>query len=149
MPFDDEQHNYFSREINRILPVRNTADNDTISNALRTSDPFEPGINTPNVGAIMAKFDNSQVNTRDAACRALLNPSVGMHGADDRTGCGWWYTPDSTKISVGSYGTRRGPMNPRLDESAGSGRWIWDTNEAVRLEGAKQGSRLKNCTDIQ
>jgi hypothetical protein len=66
-----------------------------------------------------------------------------------RVGCGWWFTPDPSQHSTGAYGSRRGPMDPTLDTTAGLGQWIWDPREAQKMESMKRMANIRSCPDIQ
>lgn len=130
MSFEDNQQRYYTQEINRELPLSKTS---VSWSALGLPD-LTPASST------------SSALQRDAACRAISKPGPGMRAPDARVGCGWWYSPSGT--SVGAYGTRRGPMNPTLDTQVGAGQWIWDPQEAYRLEGQKASGKIKSCQDL-
>jgi hypothetical protein len=149
------QETYFLRELNRALPVqRSPGDMSTIQAALDGVDPVLP------VGARQAAMDirmfsqfgqggDSAVLQQDAACRAYTAPAQSMRAdPTSRTGCGWWFSSDPTVNSAGSYGTRRGPMNPNLASQVGPGQWVWDVNQAIQMESAKQAARVQACTDL-
>ena len=151
----NSQETYFLRELNRALPVqRGVADDATIRAALGGVDPVLPP------GARQATMDiqlfsqfgqgaDSAALQRDAACHAYTAPSQAMRAdPTSRTGCGWWFSPDPNVNSVGAYGTRRGPMNPNLASQVGPGQWVWDVNQAIQMEAAKQASRVQTCTDL-
>lgn len=92
----------------------------------------------------------SNVVARDTGCRQVASPSTNMRpDPASRTGCGWWFTTNPDDTSVGAYGSRRGPMNPKLDTEYGPGEWIWDMNDAVRREGMKAASKVTSCAGIQ
>ena len=63
-----------------------------------------------------------------------------------RTGCGWQYYPDPGTPSTAAYGTRRGAMST----GAPGGNWVWDLEEAERLESLKRTSQsfIPTCPDI-
>ena len=91
---------------------------------------------------------NNDLSQRDATCRALSYPGISMRDASARTGCGWWLTTEPTVPSVGSYGSRDGPMNPELEKQIGKGTWIWDPEDAYKQESEKYANRIKTCKDL-
>lgn len=91
----------------------------------------------------------SAANQRDAECSAIQFPGRAMRPADARVGCGWWFVPNPSEHSTAAYGSRRGPMNPNLDTQAGPGQWIWDPQEAYRLESMKTAANIRSCPDLQ
>ena len=128
--FEQSQQDYYLRQINRSIPVTSrVADLGTIQAALGVVDPAMPEDTTATTDTVqfMSTFGRkTDAITRDAECRALPVPGDAMRpDAGARTGCGWWFVPDSGAPSVGAYGTRRGPMNPRIDEQFGAGQWLW------------------------
>ena len=150
--FDRLQKGYYQHELNRGLPVQKQFDANTISAALGISTDFQPNVRAESISTTLGV--NSPAIQRDNACRAMLQPSLGMRPSslqnkDVRTGCGWWFVPDKNQSSIGAYGTRRGPMSTNLQQTVGTGRWIWDAREAVKAEGMKQASKLLSCADLQ
>jgi hypothetical protein len=150
------QETYFLRELNRALPVqRGPADSATINAAIDGVDPMMPtgtrqAANDIRFFSQFGQGADSAPLQRDAACRAYTAPAQAMRAdPTSRTGCGWWYSADPTVNSVGSYGTRRGPMNPNLTTQVGPGQWVWDVNQAIQMESAKQASRVAACADLQ
>ena len=131
--FDDTQRSYYLREFDT---TSTTSDTSVLQSAL--------GINVPSV------VSSGNAQKLDAACRALPYPGTSMRDPDARTGCGWWHTPVSVGGGggIGAYGTRRGPMNIHLEKQIGPGRWIWDPQEAYRLEGLSRSSTIKTCKDL-
>jgi hypothetical protein len=145
--FDKLQKGYYQNEINRGLPAQKQFDANTISAALGISTAFQPTISPSSVATTFGV--DSPAYSRDATCRAMRTPTLGMHNADARVGCGWWYASDQNAQSVGAYGTRRGPMNTNLDRTVGRGRWIWDAREAMKAEALKQSQTILSCDDLQ
>ena len=152
--FDKHQKKYYTTEINRSIPTRAQVDDATLSLALGDVDPEMPG---PNSGNRRAKETASFLSTfgttnnlaqRDSLCASYASPSPAMRDAAARTGCGWWYVPDSRGHSVGAYGTRRGPMNTQIDSQVGNGEWIWNLDDAARRESTKLTHKIKSCADI-
>jgi hypothetical protein len=150
MSFDRSQKSYYVSEINRALP----AAPQMAMNPLSLNAAFgEPAGGTVNLDSILTEAGGGAGATdamrRDASCRSLPYPGPGMRDPAARTGCGWWFTPDPSKQSIGAYGTRRGPMSPTLDSTIGPGKWVWDPREAQRLEGMKHTANIRSCPDIQ
>jgi hypothetical protein len=150
MNFESSQSRYFLSELNRSLPnARSTGDATAIQQALGISDPSMPRGTRQQVTNFLNGFTPSaNAMQMDQQCRALPAPGPAMRpDAGSRTGCGWWYNP--TGNSMGAYGSRRGPMSSTMLESqAGSGRWVWDVEEAQQLEGMKQAAALPTCADL-
>lgn len=151
--FEQSQQDYYLRQINRAIPVTSrAADLGTIQAALGVVDPVMPEDTTATTDAVqfMSTFGRkTDAITRDAECRALPVPGDAMRpDAGARTGCGWWFVPDTGAPSVGAYGTRRGPMNPRMDEQFGAGQWLWDPREAQRREDLKRAARVTDCASM-
>ena len=145
--FDRAQQGYYQNELNRGLPAQKQMDTNTISAALGISTAFQPTVSPTSITTTFGV--DSPAYARDEACRAMRAPTLGMRPADARVGCGWWYTNDANAQSVGAYGTRRGPMKQNLDQTIGRGRWIWDANEAKKVEGIKQAKKILSCPDLQ
>jgi len=62
--------------------------------------------------------------------------------------CGWWYNQDNIDYipSFGQLGTRNGPNNfDNVQNSYPNGEYVWDLNEAQKMEDAKICKRLKIC----
>ena len=148
--FEDSQRNYYSREINRALPVSaQVADASVIQTALGIPSTESSGT-VRDVASLMSSFGrDAGAVQRDEACRQLIAPSASMRSPDSRTGCGWWFTPNPSQQSGGAYGTRRGPMSPNLDSVYGTGQWVWDPAQAQQLEGMKQAAKVQSCPDLQ
>jgi hypothetical protein len=150
MSFANSQESYFVRQINRALPTAPQLSVNPLSLDAALGNPDGGRVHLDSIltdagggaGAAAAR-------QRDAACRALPYPGPGMRDPAARVGCGWWFTPDPSQHSTGAYGTRRGPMSPTLDTTAGSGQWIWDPREAQRMEGMKRMANIRSCPDIQ
>lgn len=141
--FDNRQRAYALYELNRTIPVQRAADASTIHAALET-----PG--TQLTGHIFPSGYGQEALQRDATCRAIQAPTMGMRpDAGAKVGCGWWFVADPATPSVGAYGTRRAPMIPSLDTRIGAGEWIWDPQEAVQKESQKATSQVRSCPDIQ
>jgi len=160
--FEDKQQSYYLQQLNRALPVRGgydykarIAQNDgksslaTMNTALATIDPMMPPDTTQvsGVQSFFSTFDRqAKLESVDAQCRAFKTPDAqNMRAADSRTGCGWWYSDDPNTQSVSAHGTRRGPMNPTLQQG---GEWIWDLEEAYKRESMKQARSINSCDDI-
>lgn len=150
--FEDEQRRRYLLEINRAIPTRQTAlDNTTVAAALSTADTVAR--QPISVEQILERVgDGTGASTalaRDSACRSLPYPGPAMRDPAARTGCGWWFVSDPATPSAGAYGTRRGPMHPTLDRDIAPGEWIWDPQEAQAREAQKQAGRIQTCADIQ
>jgi hypothetical protein len=39
-------------------------------------------------------------------------------------------------------------MNPNLTTQVGPGQWVWDVNQAIQMESAKQANRVAACADL-
>lgn len=147
MSFDRSQQSYYVREINRALP---TAPQMSVNSQALDEALGEPGSGQVHLESLLTAANaGAAAHQRDAACRALPYPGPGMRDPAARVGCGWWFSPDPSRMSIGAYGTRRGPMDPTLDTSIGPGRWVWDPREAQRLEGMKRVANIRSCPDIQ
>jgi hypothetical protein len=138
----------YTKELNRAVPTQVPAD---FTQTLGTVDTLLPkftnNFNPAQFTSLFAKDSRAYAN--DKACRDLPAPDMGMRDPAARTGCGWWYVPNSAKSSTAAYGTRRGPMSPNLDAIYGTGEWLWDPREAMQKESTKSSSKLKQCSDIQ
>lgn len=147
--FESRQKSYYLSELNRAVPMTRTGSQaNTISDALGIVDPqVTTAINIDPSKFVSDFHMNSKVLDADRACRSGGVPTTRNPAA--RTGCGWWYIPNSNLQSVGALGTRRGPMSPTLDTEYGSGQWIWDPVKAAELEGVKAASRVTRCEDMQ
>jgi hypothetical protein len=157
MSFEDQQRRYYLSSLNRAIPVATSGTGAALSSpAANATIQAALGMATSNrasydVGNFVDVFNtNMDVMKRDAECRALPFPGPGMRPTDhaERVGCGWWYVQDPTATSVGALGTRRGPMSPQLD-LYGSGRWMWDQEEAYQVESMKRATSIKACPDVQ
>ena len=148
--FGDAQRRYYLTEIGRSAPGVRPSDVATMQAALGITDPTSAG--APAIGpaaTLVSDFGRSStVNQREQQCRAIQVPGASMRAPDARTGCGWWYVPDPNRQSTGAYGTRRGPMMPNLDTQFGTGRWVWDPQEAAQLEASKHASKIQSCEDL-
>lgn len=140
--FENKQSSYYTHELNRALPTRGfVADAHTLQAALGE---------TVSVQGLVSDFGaRSDAVKRDAECRAMPYPGQAMRAPDARAGCGWWFSPNPSVPSIGAYGTRRGPMSPTLDTQIGPGQWIWDPQQAYRLEGMKSAANVASCSDLQ
>ena len=149
--FDEDQRRYFLSEINLALPTTNKTDASALEMALMNVDPLMPSENhrVLDIDRYFSTFGrNNDLSQRDATCRALSYPGISMRDASARTGCGWWLTTEPTVPSVGSYGSRDGPMNPELEKQIGKGTWIWDPEDAYKQESEKYANRIKTCKDL-
>jgi hypothetical protein len=149
--FDDRQKSYYTTEINRAFPANSQPDTNAIQLALGLVDAEMPSATRTVSDAVSFASDfgrSSSVIQRDIQCARLPFPSAGMRDPSARTGCGWWFVPSPSQSSTGALGTRRGPMNPQLDQRFGSGQWIWDPAQAQRLESEKQAAKIQSCPDL-
>ena len=150
--FDTHQKKYYTSNINRSIPTRAKVDDATLDLALGDVDPEMPGFGNrraKETASFLSSFGTTNnLAERDSLCSSYLSPSTAMRDAGARTGCGWWYIPDSRGHSVGAYGTRHGPMNSQIDAQVGNGEWIWNLDEAARREATKITSKIKSCADI-
>jgi hypothetical protein len=144
-PFENRQQIYYTREINRGLPSQGGPAPGDIAAAVSTD---HAGLGA-SAASFLADFGQSTqaVRQADSLCRSLPYPSPAMRDPSARSGCGWWFVPDTQRQSTGAFGTRRGPMDPTLDTSRGPGQWIWDPLEADAAESLKRASTLKSCLD--
>ena len=150
MSYEDQQRTYYTQEIESALPNQNAIgmDMSAIRSALSstsTTDTLTPSKFVSEFGA------RSNVNKMEAACRATPYPGTSMRpDPTSRTGCGWWFGTDvnNTSTGIGAYGTRKGPMNPNLDTQIGPGKWVWDPQEAYRLEGMRAATNVRSCKDL-
>jgi hypothetical protein len=149
--FDSYQQQYYTTDINRAVPsTRSPLSSDTINAALGNIDTLITSANTPEPIQLLTSMGrDSPAMRRDEECRKNLLPNTGIRDTSARTGCGWWFVSNPNVQSVSAYGSRRGPMSPTLDRDIGAGKWVWDMNEAMRLEGVKQTKKLKVCEDLQ
>ena len=147
--FEDRQQRYYSQELNRTLPTRGpNIEASALELALGNVDPTMPREirMAPEIQALTSDFGaQSTALQREATCRAMPYPGPAMRAADARTGCGWWFVPDSNQQSIGAYGSRRGPMDPKLK----GGEWIWDPQEAYKREAQKEAASIKSCKDVE
>lgn len=64
-------------------------------------------------------------------------------------GCGWWFNDDTTEsdsMSLGIGGSHRAPLlENEIKRLFPNGKWIWDTNEAQKLEDIKICKRIGIC----
>ena len=151
-PFETNQRTYYTREINRGLPYSGgdrIAPSD-VAAAVSTLQSLTGGLDAAAAGFLSDFGASTQAaQSADAACRTIAFPNAStLHDPAARTGCGWWYVSDPTKQSIGAYGTRRGPMNPAMDTTYGTGRWIWDPAEAAGYEMMKRASQVQSCPDL-
>jgi len=148
--FEGRQKTYFTQELNRSLPTRSPiTDSNALGLALGNTDPAFPRQQLSQSLTLASDFGAAtEATKRDEACRRIPYPGTAMRPADARVGCGWWFSPDPNVPSTGAYGSRRGPMSSTLDTNIGAGEWIWDREEAYRLEGAKNMEKILTCPDI-
>jgi hypothetical protein len=145
-PFEARQQTYYTREINRGLPSQGGPAPGDVAAAVSTDNA---GLGAA-AASFLADFGSSTqaVRAADAACRTLAFPDPSMRDPGARTGCGWWYTSDPTRQSIGALGTRRGPMNPTMDTTYGAGQWLWDPAEAAGYEALKRAGQVQSCPDL-
>jgi hypothetical protein len=145
-PFETRQQTYYTREINRGLPTQGGPAPGDVAAAVTTT---QAGLGA-SAASFLADFGESTqaVRKADGVCRGLPYPSPAMRDPGARTGCGWWFVPDTTRQSIGALGTRRGPMNPMLDTIQGAGKWIWDPVEAEMAESLKRAGQVRSCPDL-
>jgi len=152
--FEDKQQRYYLQQLNRALPVQGGYKYDadttnTLNKALGTIDPVMPADTRQmsDVQKFFSSFDRqAKLEGTDAECRHITTPGANLRGDPGaRAGCGWWYQDDPNLTSVAAYGTRRGPMNPTLQQG---GEWIWDMDTAYERESMKQARAIQACPDI-
>jgi len=148
MDFEASQKAYYLSELNRAMPG-NPANTDAQTIAAVLGGGGVTDLQVPaDVNRLVSDFGaKSPTIQRDAACRAIRDPSQIRGNPDDRTGCGWYFRPNPLTPSSAAFGTRRGPMARNL-EAAGIGEWIWDPEEAAEREARKQNARVASCADL-
>ena len=77
-------------------------------------------------------------------CRGAAEPRyLPARAAGSSVACGWWYMRDQNKISVGTLGTRSGPLFPETLPHGGE--WMWNIDLAQQKEDIKLCKRVKTC----
>ena len=77
-------------------------------------------------------------------CRGAAEPRyLPARAAGSSVACGWWFMRDQNQISVGTLGTRSGPLFPETLPSGGE--WMWNITLAQQKEDIKFCKRVKTC----
>lgn len=144
--FEDKQYNFFHKLLNRGLFVNNGIQLSELNEAVKDVNLYN---------TIPEKEDYTHYFSQDpykeyvdfdsSFCKSARHPKqLPNREPGKRVQCGWWYVPDASVPSVGSYGTRDG--GPIVREGLPpNGQWIWDLNRAIELEDMKKCKRIKSC----
>jgi hypothetical protein len=124
----------------REIPVSPDTDISQINMAFQTA-----GLTTKDDDVARYFFHNTNdISDADKQCRRAPNPDSAAPSAS----CGWWFVSDPAFPSTAAYGTEAGPEDTKLSNKFPGGRWIWDREEAVRMESLKRCKRIRTCQAI-
>jgi hypothetical protein len=111
--------------------------------------PINSALNTPdgevvNYGARFQEDPLIKFRAKDeATCRLARHPRQLKRALGAKFGCGWWFVPDG--LSVGTLGSRAGPADRSVPTKNPTGQWIWNLDDAARMEDIKNCKRITIC----
>jgi hypothetical protein len=79
----------------------------------------------------------------EMTCRLARHPRQLSRAPTAKTGCGWWFVADG--LSVGTTGTSAGPADHSIPRMHPTGTWIWNLDDAARMEDIKLCKRITLC----
>jgi hypothetical protein len=147
-PYVDAQKDYYWNNFNRGLVHTDGLANEIsrLDDATKSVDTQYNIIRNPNIQRFFSGDPLPGVAKTNEVCVAASEPSQLLrHYPGALEGCGWWYIDDNNQESVSSTGTQDGPYDSNIAKTHPGGIWIWDLDEAQKLEDIKRCRRLKSC----
>jgi len=148
--FTKSQGTFFGDSVNRSLMTRKGLKDDmknlnkvlfnvdvmASKNRLPDSLPFDPE-------------DDPAVNFEERnnkECKPITGPKyMSINHPGTVISCGWWHYTSEDKQSVAELGTVNGPLDDNFLKSNPGGIWVWDKEEAQKLEDIKACSSVRSC----
>lgn len=146
--YTDGQRSYFDL-IEKAVPVNNGLS----LNPVQVNTAFRKTFASPvsylhqDYSKLFYEEDNRFRDQDFQFCRGAAHPRNISRATRATIGCGWWYV-DGTGISTGALGTLKGPIDTTLGTTHPGGRWIWNLEEAGKLEDMKKCRAVTVCAAI-
>ena len=106
-----------------------------------TDLPFSPDID---FSKIFTKDTTEDYRSADSFCKQFSKPSDFPKRTNEDIACGWWYISEPSMASIPAIGTPKGPLFPNQT----TGQWIWDLEQAEKLEEFKTCRRIQHCPSL-
>lgn len=146
--FSQRQNKIFWNKMNKELDYNSGLDKEmrmSFKEAVKNIDPMTSATAKNNLDDFFRKDPLPSIQQKGLNCSTIKKPSLlPKRTLNTVSGCGWWYVDDDTKSSFAENGTKLGPL-ANLKAKAPSGKWIWDLDEAQKLEDVKRCRKIKSC----
>ncbi len=119
-----------------------------INDALKQADMYLPTSPDRDYSVYFREDDNAFQEQDINLCRGAIHPRNLSRQPRATIGCGWWYVDNATSPSTGALGRVREPIDVSLSQTHPGGRWIWNLDEAAKLEDIKKCKRVRSCDAI-
>jgi hypothetical protein len=151
--FVKSQAAYFGDAINRSLMTNNGLGNDMkkLNRALFNVDVMmQKNVFPENPPFSVDENPFLKLDERNKKeCKPISSPKfMNANGPDAGIACGWWFQEADDKESEAVLGTVNGPLDENFSNTNFGGRWIWDKDEAQKLEDAKACRKIKSCATM-
>lgn len=119
-----------------------------INDALKQADMYLPTSPDRDYSVYFREDDNAFQEQDIKLCRGAIHPRNLSRQPRATIGCAWWYVDNPTSPSTGALGRVREPIDTSLSQTHPGGRWVWNLEEAAKLEDIKKCKRVRSCDAI-
>jgi hypothetical protein len=128
--------------------LRDARNMGTVTDALNQPDFGLPiGIDR-DYNAYFQESDNPFTAADIEFCRNIAHPKDIKRAPRADVGCSWWFVedqPNKPRTSTAALGRFKEPLDPDLKRQYPGGIWIWNLEEAIKMENIKRCKRVRNC----
>lgn len=148
MDFANYQNTYFHDKINKGILTNPGLNLNGLNDAAAQPDLYLPKSPKDDMTRFfMEDPENAFTEEDNTMCRGATHPRfLPVRKPGDRIGCGWYFKESPDAMSLGALGTRDGPVIPT---GLKGGMWIWNREEAIKLEDMKRCKALSNCEMLE
>ena len=144
MAFGNYENTFFHDKINKGILTNPGLNLNGLNDAAAQPDLYLPKSPKDDITRFfMEDPENAFTEEDNKMCRGATHPQfLPIRKPGDRIGCGWYFKENPDAMSLGALGTRDGPV---ISKGLSGGMWIWNREEAIKLEDIKRCKTLTNC----
>ncbi len=148
MQFGANQSTYFFDQADKAILTNPGISLFGLKDALSSPDVLLPVNKDRDFSTYFMEDPENAFSDQDSKfCRGARMPKdLPQRKPRDKYGCGWYFYSDPNRPSVGTFGTRSGPL---FANQLGGGQWIWDLNVAQMREDIKNCKRVRDCSLLE
>ena len=148
--FTKSQAKFFGDSINRSLMTNSGLQDDMskLNKVLFNVDVLASTNRLPDTPPFNPEEDptrNLEVRNNNE-CKSIRTPKdMNVNRPGTFISCGWWHQDREDRQSVAELGTVNGPLNDNFIKANPGGKWIWNKEDAQKLEDIKECSKVRSC----